>query len=80
MLKVAIKKLLVSLGYQDQEIAEGFGGTELQQIEKAVSSKWYYWSAVVVLAPVLAPYVKRGIDWLDNAFKGKTPAVKAEGE
>jgi len=77
MLKLALKKLFVALGYTSQEVEEGYSGNEMQKLEGAISGKWYYSLLLIMLSPVASSFISKGKAWIDNYIMPKKPDDQA---
>jgi hypothetical protein len=71
MFNIALKKLFVALGYDESEVSSGITDEAFIKIIEPVSKNQWVWLSVVVLAPVVSPFILKGREKLDGMFKSK---------
>lgn len=68
MFEMGLKKLLIAIGYSAEEVEQGLQGPDAQAVFAPVKKSVWGWALVVVGGPVLAPFVVRGVEWLNGLF------------
>lgn len=68
MFELALTKLLVALGYSADEVRECLRGEDAVKVFEPLRKSVWGWSVVVIGAPILSPFIARGVSWLSRVF------------